>query len=135
MHDRDYEKTKDEAWQEFIAQTNGPLSIKQTFDYAYDEAYRVGVLTGKYGEIAEKPEGEADHIPDTTKKVDRTMIAAMAMQGLLANAVWVQTKITHIQQEHSNDIDKCGEELKREIAEDAVEFADALIMELDKEKK
>jgi len=76
----------------------------------------------------------ADHIPDTTKKVDRAMIAAMAMQGLLSNAVWVNVKTEYIMQEYQND-DERASMLARELAEDSVEFADALIEELGKEKE
>ncbi len=76
-----------------------------------------------------------DNILDATKKADRTMIAAMAMQGLLSNALYFQYRTEQILKEYGDDIDNCAEALKREISEDAVEFADALIAELRKEEK
>jgi len=67
-----------------------------------------------------------------TKKVDRTMIAAMAMQGLLSNFAWMTEKIEYIRRRYKDDVKKAAEVLKHEIAEEAVECADALLAELEK---
>jgi len=55
----------------------------------------------------------ADHLPDVTEKIDRTMIAAMTMHGMLSYDANAPLKDT---------------------AKLAVEFADALIAELGEEK-
>lgn len=88
-----------------------------------------------YERTKAQPVSETYHIPGITKMVDRSTIAAMAMQGLLSNVTWMQLKIEYARREHNGDIDKCAYSLKHDIAEDAVEFADALLAELLKKKK
>lgn len=103
MEQTDYEKAEAEAWDKFCETELKdrpqwePISYKQVFSYAFEAAYRYGVWCGM--EKAQHSDGNPDHIPEATKKVkdakesaetfasERTMIAAMAMQGLLSNAM------------------------------------------------
>lgn len=116
----DYEKAKAEAWAEFYDEELKdrpqwePISDKKVFDYAFESAYRYGRFVGME-EAKTQSESEPAHIPEAGKKVDRNMIASMAMQGFLSsNSAIEQPKF---------------------IAEAAVEYADALIAELKKEAK
>lgn len=115
----DYEKAKAEAWQEFYNKELKdrpqwePISDKEVFDYAFEAAYRYGVWCGMEKAQHSQSDGNPDHIPGATKKVDRTMIAAMTMHGMLSYDANAPLKDT---------------------AKLAVEFADALIAELGEEK-
>lgn len=57
----------------------------------------------------------------------REQFVKAALQGLLSNSMWVDTKIRIVMREHSDDLCKAAECLRRELAEDAVEIADATI--------
>ncbi len=63
---------------------------------------------------------------------NRLTIAAMAMQGLLSNPSWTVTKVCRAKEAAGDDSDKAAAILIKEIAEDAVEFADALIRQCEK---
>jgi len=135
MEQTDYEKAKAEAWDKFCETELKdrpqwePISYKQVFSYAFEAAYRYGVWCGMEKAQHSQSDGNPDHIPEATKKVkdakesaetfasERTMIAAMAMQGLL-NATSVERFTLRIK--------------PSAIAEAAVEYADALIAELEK---
>lgn len=111
----DYETEKAKWWKQYHKKVVcGADDHRYWFDRIFAAAYHYGVRTGVAAGIEEfKP----SHIPDATKKVDRAMIAAMAMQGLL-NATSVERFSLRIKPES--------------IAEAAVEYADALIDELNK---
>jgi len=86
----DYEKARAEAWDKF-RETElkdrpqwEPISNKEVFDYAFNAAYRYGVWCSMERKAQNS---QINYIPDPTKKVDRIMIAAMAMQGILSNSV------------------------------------------------
>jgi len=105
----DYEKAKAEAWKEYHKHVVcGTDSHRYWFDKTFNVAYFLGKAHAD------------DHIPEATKKVDRAMIAAMAMQGLL-NATSVERFTLRIK--------------PSTIAEAAIEYADALITELGKERE
>jgi len=102
----DYEKAKAEVWEEYHEHV---VCNRYWFDNIFARAYHLGRAHA------------ADHIPDATKKVDRAIIAAMAMQGLLSN-----TKSIYIDGE-------TAEKSPENVAKIAAMFADALLAELGKE--
>lgn len=62
----------------------------------------------------------------------RAEFTKAALQGLLANHVWVEAKTQLALKECGKDFDSAAAWLKRELAEDAVEIADAVIEQLRK---
>ena len=60
----------------------------------------------------------------------RAEFAKAALQGLLANQSWVNGKTLAALDECKNNIETATIWLKRELAEDAVEIADAVIEQL-----
>lgn len=60
-------------------------------------------------------------------KSERLHIAASLLQGLLANAVWVMRKTDLAAKAAADDNTKAAQILTNDLAEDALEFADALI--------
>ena len=97
--------------------------------------YSISVDLGEFGWTDEMFSGLADE-PTQSEPIrpepDRTMIAAMAMQGLIANTpndkqeliFWLETCIS-----------SCGNiTIKEAYAKEAVMLADALITELNKPK-
>ena len=62
----------------------------------------------------------------------RADFAKAALQGLLANKDWVNGKTQAALKECKNNIETAAVWLKRELAEDAVEIADAVIEQLRK---
>lgn len=90
----------------------------------------------KAEEIADKAiepvEKYFDHIINRSFSKERRLhIAAMAMQGLLSNAHWLASKKDYAQRQCGDNIDEAAWFLLKEVAEDAVEFADALISEVN----
>ena len=78
----------------------------------------------------------ADHVGKSNETVDRyhnrLRIAAMAMQGLLSNPSWTVTKVCRAKEVAGDDSDKATAILIKDIAEDALGFADALIEQCEK---
>ena len=74
-----------------------------------------------------------DRIMEMNTEAERRKIAAMAMQGLLANPYWIQKKVLHAETIEGDDEAKAAF-LIRDLAEDARELADALMAELNKRK-
>jgi len=131
----DYEKAKAEAWDKF-RETElkdrpqwEPISNKKVFDYAFEAAYRYGVWCGVKKRSILNADGNPDHIPGATKKVDRAMIAAMAMQGIITSEIYLHTLDNKVQEEGGGE-----GRLSKLVAVEARYFADALIEELGKEK-
>lgn len=76
---------------------------------------------------------QSDHFAHVRKMMpSRLHIAAMAMQGMLSNAAWTERKMSLALEAEENDMTAAAEILTKEIAEDAVEFADVLIAECKK---
>lgn len=125
-----YEKAKDEWWEKYHKNVVcGTDSHKFWFDRIFEAAYRCGTWCG----MKKAQSGsESDHIPEATKKVDRTMIAAMAMQGLLASEQYIRTLDYAITLSKKRGEAK---EMTTLVAQEAVKYADALIAELKKEAK
>lgn len=67
-------------------------------------------------------------------EAERRRIASMALQGLLANPEWIMQKTKYALKSAGKDFEKGAIILKTQIAEDAIEFADALIAELNKKR-
>lgn len=79
-----------------------------------------------------------NHLPDVTRKVDRAMIAAMAMQGILGNSVMMtdtaKLSLQILAKEGQSTAAKdVSEVVVKATARMAVNYADALINELNKE--
>ncbi len=126
----DYEKALATAWnvfwdKHFRGKEDTSIKASEVFDDAFLRGYRYGLETAEA-----QTESEPEHIPEATKKVDRTMIAAMAMQGILASEQYIRTLDYAITLSK-----KCGEakEMTTLVAQEAVKYADALIAELKKE--
>lgn len=66
-------------------------------------------------------------IKDGFKNHNRLHIAAMAMQGLLANPYWMQTKAEVALEQCGHDRHKAAGFLLKDIAGDAMEMTDALL--------
>ncbi len=62
------------------------IRVSEVFDDAFLRGYRYGLEAA-----GAQPESTSAHIPEAEKKVDRTMIAAMAMQGILASEQYIRT--------------------------------------------
>lgn len=91
-------------------------------------------ITTKDDRMEETPEygHEPTYIVSPPGHIDplRADMARSALQGLLANGTWVMVKSKNALKECGNDIEAATAWLKRDIAEDAVEFADAVIEQL-----
>lgn len=132
MEQTDYEKAKAEAWAAFYDKDlkGRPrpqweqIDNKQVFDYAFDVAYRYGVWCGM--EKA-RTGSNSDHFPDATRKVDRAMIAAMAMQGILSNQ---DLLLALNDQVNTNKAKGNNTSLATIVARESICYADALIAEL-----
>lgn len=70
--------------------------------------------------------------PRHSRQPLRTRIAIAALQGLLSNDAWVKSKIQIALAAHMTDHEAAAAALKTELAEDAVEIADALLSQLNK---
>lgn len=121
MKQTNHEKAKAEFWREYHKHVVcGTDSHRYWFDKIFDRAYQLG------------KERNGDHIPDATKKIDRAMIAAMAMQGILGNqSYWVDFDKT------ASALRCKGEDIgiRTLIAREAVGYADALIAELGEKEE
>ncbi len=80
----DYEKALATAWnvfwnKHFRGKEDTSIKVSEVFDDAFLRGYRSGLEAAKA-----QTESEPEHIPETEKKIDRSMMAAMAMQALVA---------------------------------------------------
>lgn len=130
MKQTDYEKAKAEAWTKFFGQElNGrpqwePISNEDVFDCAFKAAYLYCSMEKA------RPYGNGDHIPDATKKVDRAMIAAMAVQGILSGKDLLLALNNQVNINKAKGDDTSLETI---VAREAICYADALLAELGKE--
>lgn len=93
MTNNDYEKAKQECWE------SSPYDMEQeAFNYVFNRAYQLG----------------KEHAQPTNRLVnERLQVAAMAMQGLLANGIIRSIEL---------------------VAKSAVSYADTLLTELNEGK-
>lgn len=145
-----YERACANAWRVFLDKHEGDIrherDIRKALDDAFVRDYRSGFVDAKaeveagnarYIEPPMPSVPETNHIPDATKKVDRTMIAAMAMQGLLSNStVMVEMSMAAKRsietKAASPEAAEVSELAIKTAAAAAVRYADALIDELNK---
>lgn len=89
-------------------------------------APNVDSLATSSASLSQNPAENCDN-ENHISKSERLHIAARLLQGLLANAVWVMRKTDLAAKAASDDNTKAAQILTNDLAEDALEFADALI--------
>lgn len=89
-------------------------------------APNVDSLAASSAPLSQNPAENCDN-ENHISKSERLHIAARLLQGLLANAVWVMRKTDLAAKAAADDNTKAAQILTNDLAEDALEFADALI--------
>ncbi len=125
MDNNDYEKAKQECWDETIeilpAMPWGSLgNVREAFDFIFDTAYQLGKA----------------HAVGTDSPHERKMIAAMAMQGILASPSIMAATTVSLQTEAAKQglvlqTKEVSELTINAMATMAVQSADALLTELN----
>ena len=130
MDNNDYEKAKEDCWREWTYDARSGMSLselaeaRRVFNFAFDRAYQLGKA------LAQPANGLVN---------ERLQVAAIAMQGILASPSIMAATTVSLQTEAA----KQGMALQNEevseltinaMAAMAVQSADALLTELEKEK-
>lgn len=84
---------------------------------------------------SEAPYGPGQTLPPPRINPLRLELTNSALQGLLANPKWVDLKMKLAIEQAGGDTDAAASILKNELAEDAVEIADAVVAMLLKDSE
>lgn len=137
----DYDKAKQECKEAFRKESDNLMtrSEERAINFAFDRAYQLGKAHSEDSNFADcHLSARSVDLERNSKLVnqlvnERLQVASMAMQGLLANATWLTKLTSGYANEYDNDQD-AAQALLRDVTSTAVEFADALIAEVNKEK-